>query len=312
MIGSYIENYSIYRLIYAIFGLFLCLLLIGWGSMVTTLEAGLAVPDWPTSFGSYDPFNPGFSDPENPSLKWWEDTGVMVEHVHRLLGALVGLWTIGLAVWTYIADPRRWMKITATIAVALVVIQGLLGGLRVLWTSLDLAVAHAMGAQIFFCTASILALSNSKLWFQHTLSENAGIDTVRVLAFFTAGSVLIQILLGALLRHPGAGIDTNFIIVHVLGGIIALSFIILTYSYIREYFPFIHLFYAGAFWILYTAIFQILLGVASLIAVKYDSGLNQIGFWQVTSTSNHVVFGSLLMGACACIIAGTLKSKLER
>ncbi len=304
--------YSLSRLIYALSGLFLCLFLVGWGGIVTTLEAGLAVPDWPTSFGSYHPFDPGYIDPENPDMRWWEDTPVMVEHVHRLLGALAGLWIVGLALWTFIADSRRWVKVTAATAVGLVLVQGLLGGLRVLWTSIDLAVAHAMGAQLFFCAASILTLSNSKLWFMHSFEESPRIRQLRTLSYILAGTVYIQILLGALLRHPGAGIEVNFITVHVVGSIISLSLIIITSGYIREYFPHIPLFLAGGLWIAISVAFQIILGIVTLIVLMYDSTVNQIGFWQLILTSNHLILGTMLMGSCACIIAGVLKPIIER
>ena len=75
---------------------------------------------------------------------------VLAEHGHRLIGALVGLWAIGLALWTLIADSRKWVRIVAVSAVGLVTVQGILGGLRVIWTSMDMAVVHAMGAQLFF------------------------------------------------------------------------------------------------------------------------------------------------------------------
>jgi len=304
--------YSISRFIYAVSGLFFCLFLIGWGGIVTTLEAGLAVPDWPTSFGSYHPFDLGYSDPENPDAQWWEVTPVMTEHVHRLLGALVGLWIIGFALWTCIADPRRWIKILSFIAVGLVLIQGLLGGLRVLWISIDLAVAHAMGAQLFFCAASMLTLCNSKLWFSHSLGESTRISKFRVLSYCTAGAVYLQILLGALLRHPGAGIEMNFITVHVVGSVIALSLIIITFSYIREYFTHVPLLLLGGLWIIVTVVFQVLLGVVALILLMYDSGKNQISVWHLMFSSAHLILGTMLMGGCACIVTGTLRCNHEQ
>ena len=107
------------------------ILLMAWGAFVTSINAGLAVPDWPSSFNSYDPFNPW---PE-----WWKLTPVLAEHGHRLLGMLTGALTLILAVWTWIAEPRGWLKKLAIIALVLVSLQGVLGGLRVVWLSLDLA-----------------------------------------------------------------------------------------------------------------------------------------------------------------------------
>ena len=81
--------------------LLVSVLLLGWGAFVTSIDAGLAVPDWPTSFNSFDPFNPW------PA--WWTVTPILAEHGHRLLGALVGMLTAVLAVWTWKLDDRPWM-----------------------------------------------------------------------------------------------------------------------------------------------------------------------------------------------------------
>ena len=77
--------------------------LLAWGAFVTSINAGMAVPDWPTSFNSYDPFNPW---PE-----WWNITPVFAEHGHRLLGALVGFLTLTLAVWTWGTEFVVWGRL---------------------------------------------------------------------------------------------------------------------------------------------------------------------------------------------------------
>ena len=293
------------------FGLHLCLILVSWGGVVTSIEAGLAVPDWPTSFGSYDPITTGFSDPDNPDIRWWQVGPILAEHGHRLIGALVGLWIIGFALWTFIADQRQWVRLTAVTAVGLVLLQGTLGGLRVIWESLDLAVAHAMGAQLFFSTAAVLTLSNSQTWFEHSLDESPKILGLRKLAIVTGIAIYLQILLGALLRHPGAGIDINFIVVHVVGSVLALSLVLITCGYIREHFRDLSLLNRGAWWMLVSVGTQILLGVAALIILLYDSGTNQRSLLQVILSSGHLVLGTILMGSCACVIATTIKLKRE-
>ncbi|NNF04403.1 MAG: cytochrome oxidase assembly protein, partial [Rhodothermales bacterium] len=178
------------------------ILLLGWGAFVTSINAGLAVPDWPTSFQSYDPFNPW---PE-----WWRVTPVLAEHGHRLLGALVGLMTVVLAAWTWIRDDRRWMRLLGLGAVVLVTLQGLLGGLRVVWVSLDLAVVHACVAQLFFALLASMILFVSPSWDAVGHARRAtDVDRRRVrrAAVLTPLAVYVQIILGALLRHPGTGID---------------------------------------------------------------------------------------------------------
>ncbi|MCY4160068.1 MAG: COX15/CtaA family protein, partial [Bacteroidetes bacterium] len=258
------------RYYYTATGLVLCLILVSWGGVVTSIEAGLAVPDWPSSFGSYDPIATGYSDPANPDARWWQVGPILAEHGHRLVGALVGLWTIGLALWTLATDSRRWVRIVAISAVGLVLIQGLLGGLRVIWISTDLAVVHAMGAQLFFGTVAALTLFNSRIWFEHSVGDSPDIRQLRILTISTVIAVYVQILLGALLRHSGDGIEVNFIVVHVIGSIVALSLIIITYGYIRENFRTKPVLDRGACWIVFCVALQFSLGVIFLIVLLYE------------------------------------------
>src|SRR5215813_8274344 len=105
----------------AIFAAVFTLPLLYVGGSVTTYRVGLAVPDWPTTFGInmflYDFWNAPF--------------GVRVEHTHRLYGAAVGLATIGLCAWLLAFDRRAWMKGLGVLAIVAVIVQGVLGGTRV-------------------------------------------------------------------------------------------------------------------------------------------------------------------------------------
>lgn len=292
---------------YAAGGLLLCLLLVSWGGVVTSIEAGLAVPDWPSSFGSYDPIATGYSDPDNPDARWWQEGPVLAEHGHRLLGALVGLWIMGLALWTWLADSRGWVRILAVSATGLVILQGILGGLRVIWTSMDLAVVHAMGAQLFFCAAVILTVSCSRTWLTHNIESSPKMRQLRILAGSTAVAVYIQILLGALLRHPGAGVDLTFIIVHAAGSVLVLSLIIVTCGRIREHYSDKPLLNRGA-WVMLTCLaLQLILGMIALTTLLYDAGQGQRSLAQVVFSSSHLVVGTILMGSCACVLLGTLR-----
>lgn len=300
-----------WRYHYAAGGLILCLLLVSWGGVVTSIEAGLAVPDWPSSFGSYDPIATGYSDPENPDARWWQEGPVLAEHGHRLLGALVGLWIMGLALWTWLADSRRWVRILAVSATGLVILQGVLGGLRVIWTSVDLAVVHAMGAQLFFCAAVILTVSCSRTWLTRNIESSPEMRQLRILAGSTAVVVYVQILLGALLRHPGAGVDLTFIIVHAAGSVLVLSLIIVTCGRIRERFSDQPLLNRGA-WVMLTCLFlQLILGMIALITLLYDAGQGQRSLAQIVFSSSHLVVGTILMGSCACVLLGTLRLRSE-
>ena len=300
-----------WRYSYAASGLVLCLILVSWGGVVTSIEAGLAVPDWPSSFGSYDPIVTGFNDPENPDLRWWQVGPILAEHGHRILGALVGLWIVGLSLWTFLRDPRAWVRILSLAAVGLVCVQGTLGGLRVVWESLNLAVVHAMGAQLFFSTAAALTLVNSRRWFQHPIVGIPKLSQLRTLAIATAVAVYVQILLGALLRHPGDGIELNFVIIHAVGSIVALSLIIVTYGLIREYFKDQSILNRGAWWMLICLGLQMILGIVALTVLLYDSGHGARSFAQVFLSSSHLVVGTILMGSCACVMLATLRLRSE-
>src|SRR5262245_13491626 len=118
------------------------LLLICAGGQVKSHEAGLSVPDWPTTFGQ-NMFT-------YPPSKW--TGGVLWEHSHRLIAASVGFLTIGLTVWLWIAERRRWVCWLGTAALAAVILQGVLGGLTVIYKlPAPISVAHGLLAQSFFC-----------------------------------------------------------------------------------------------------------------------------------------------------------------
>src|SRR5205085_11878663 len=97
------------------------LLLICSGGMVTSKGVGLAVPDWPTTFG-YNMFL-------FPISKWVG--GIFFEHVHRLIASTVGILTIILTLWLWQGQTHRWLRNLGFAALALVILQGVLGGLRV-------------------------------------------------------------------------------------------------------------------------------------------------------------------------------------
>src|SRR5438094_8035717 len=128
------------------------LLLICSGGMVTSKNVGLAVPDWPTTFG-YNMFL-------FPVSKWVG--GVLFEHTHRLMGSLVGFLTIILAVWLWLRDDRRWVRNLGVIAVVGVILQGILGGLRVMMMKDQIGIFHACVAQAFLGLLVFIALATTK------------------------------------------------------------------------------------------------------------------------------------------------------
>jgi heme a synthase len=122
--------------------------------MVTSKNVGLAVPDWPTTFG-YNMFL-------FPASKWVG--GILFEHTHRLMGSLVGLLTIILAVWLWLREDRRWVRCLGVIAVIGVILQGILGGLRVTMMKDQIGILHAGVAQAFLGLLVFIALVTTKFW----------------------------------------------------------------------------------------------------------------------------------------------------
>src|SRR5215204_5155333 len=107
--------------------------LIFMGGLVTSHGAGMSVPDWPNSYG-YNMFL-------FPPRLWIG--GIFYEHTHRLMGTVVGLLSIALCVAAWKTEPRRWVRALAMAVLAVVIVQGILGGLRVVLVQLDLAIVHA-------------------------------------------------------------------------------------------------------------------------------------------------------------------------
>ncbi len=181
------------------------LLLIVAGGMVTSTDSGLAVPDWPNTYGQFM-----FSFPMKNMVG-----GIFYEHGHRLIASIVGVLTIILAVWLWRADSRRWMRRLGLIALAAVIAQGVLGGITVLYfLPAPVSVAHAGLAEIFFCLTVAIAIFTSPRWMAppaapaHDAAHAAPVNdaTLRRVAVVTLALVYIQILLGATMRHTGAGL----------------------------------------------------------------------------------------------------------
>src|SRR5207249_4592103 len=175
-------------------------LLILAGSLVTSHDAGLSVPDWPTSYGWTMFMFP-------PSM--WV-TNILYEHGHRLIASTVGFLTIILAVWLWVAEPHGWLRWLGVGALGAVITQGVLGGLTVLfYLPPAISTAHAGLAEIFFCLTVAIALFTSPAWIQEDNADpdrRAADGRLRRLATTTTVLVYGQILIGAAMRHTGAGL----------------------------------------------------------------------------------------------------------
>jgi cytochrome c oxidase assembly protein subunit 15 len=165
------------------------------GSLVTSTGSGLSVPDWPTTYG-WNMFT-------FPPSKWVG--GIFYEHGHRLIASSVGFLTIVLAAWLWFADPRRWMKRLGLAALGAVILQGVLGGITVLFfLPTAISTAHAGLAEIFFCLTVAISLFTSPGW--NRPSTRVDDETLRRVAAATTVLIYLQIIVGATMRHSDAGL----------------------------------------------------------------------------------------------------------
>jgi cytochrome c oxidase assembly protein subunit 15 len=169
------------------------LFLIGSGGMVTSKSVGLAVPDWPTTFG-YNMFL-------FPVSQWVG--GIFFEHTHRLIASTVGLLTIVLALWIWRVDQRRWLRNLGFAALGAVILQGVLGGLRVTLLKDEIGIFHACLAQAFFGMLIIITLATSRLWWRISgdSSVPARIRSLSRVVICTTIVIYLQLGLGATMRH---------------------------------------------------------------------------------------------------------------
>lgn len=172
------------------------LILVAAGGMVTSTNSGLSVPDWPTTYGQNM-----FTFPLSSMVG-----GIFYEHGHRLIASTVGFLTIGLVAWLWMAEPRAWVRRLGWIALGVVIVQGTLGGLTVIFFLPDaISISHAGLAQIFFGMTVSLALFTSRGWQAPASTPVSDARLQRRLIWLT-GLVYLQILLGATMRHTGAGL----------------------------------------------------------------------------------------------------------
>jgi len=175
------------------------------GAFTTSIGAGMAFPDWPLSNGSINPEG------------WLTDLAMFAEHSHRLSGATMGLLTIGLAVWLHRREERAWLRRLGWWALAIVIIQGLIGGKRVLLDSLAvpgfemtlgqmLRIPHGVLAQVFVCVLFAISAGLSRTWIE----RNGGLsgpssELTRRLGFWSLFLLLTQLWIAAAMRHNHAG-----------------------------------------------------------------------------------------------------------
>ena len=186
------------------------------GANVTSHDAGLAVPDWPLSFGKFFPQMVG---------------NVFWEHGHRMIATGVGMLTIALALIIQFKERRTWVKRLGWAALAAVIAQGLLGGLTVkLLLPLAVSAAHATLAQLFFLITVSLAVFTSRSWIEppETVIDDVDAPSTRSLTVLALVVILVQLVLGATLRHSATWdeeLPTGLLLAHI-GGAITVTLVL--------------------------------------------------------------------------------------
>jgi cytochrome c oxidase assembly protein subunit 15 len=251
------------------------------GALVTSNEAGLSVPDWPLSYGSLMP----------PMIG-----GIFYEHGHRMIAASVGLLTVILAIWLWRKEPRRWVRHLGLWALAAVVCQGLLGGITVLlFLPTSISVAHSSLAQAFFCMVVTLTWVTSSQWRESPtpVAKDTEDISLRRLSLWATGSVYIQLILGAILRHSKSGI-----LFHIFWALIVIYLI--SWVFIRVTGRYLHV--AGLFRpavLLYLLLgIQLFLGVLSYWIRAISKNAVQPLQFAVVITTAHVAVGALVLAVC--------------
>ena len=275
-------------------------LLIVAGGLVTSHEAGLAVVDWPNSYG-YNIFLYPLSRMTG---------GIYYEHAHRLAGSLVGLTTLVLAIHLQRVERRAWIKRLAWVALAAVIVQGVLGGLRVtghltlaatpdaVAPNIALAVVHGTLAQLFFCLVVALAAFTSTGWLvapAPRLDVRAAVD--RAFTTLLVPVLIVQLVLGAVQRHL-----SQMLMVHIAFAMVVVILAIAvavraTGLYGGE--PVLHRLGRATIWLVSI---QVTLGVLAFAAVSSRVPGAAPANYEVLTATAHQANGALLLGVAVLLL----------
>jgi cytochrome c oxidase assembly protein subunit 15 len=269
------------------------------GGVVTGAEAGLAVVDWPNSYG-YNMFLYPLSRMTG---------GIYFEHAHRLIGSLVGLTTLVLALYLLRVESRRWVKGLGLAALVMVIVQGILGGLRVTGTftmssspedvspNLALAVVHGVLGQVFFSTMVALAVFTSSTWRERAGAvrrPSASVD--RTLAGIFVVLLIVQLVLGAVLRHLSSMLLTHItmaVLVTVLAMVVGMRA-----GSVKPAPPLLTS--LGAKLLIVVGL-QILLGVGALVVTTMAEGITPRPLADVIVTTAHQANGAVLLALAVSV-----------
>ena len=281
-------------------GLLATLLLVVAGGLVTSNQAGLAVPDWPNS--------EGFGMFLYPLARM--TGGIYYEHAHRLFGSLVGLTTLLIAAHLWRVERRRGVKLLALGALVVVVVQGLLGGLRVtgrltlstspedLAPNLVLAVAHGVLGQLFFALMVSLAVVTSRRWHDHEdvdVKRLPGAD--RSLPLLLLVALVVQLVLGTAQRHFADGL-----LLHIaMAGMVVVLALATGARFVDGRTPL----KALGIGVAAVAVIQVLLGIGALVATGGQAEVAAPAVFDVTLATAHQAVGAALLALSVALVLWT-------
>lgn len=266
------------------------------GGLVTSKGAGLAVPDWPTTFGHNMFFYP-----------WSKMVGnIFYEHSHRLVASFVGLVTIAFTVTVWLRESRAWLRWLAAAALALVIVQGVLGGLRVVLLEQTLAIVHAATAQAFFALTVVLAVLTSKKWLGLPMNSLNDGGRLRRLCLATTALIYIQVIIGAVLRHTGERVDAHL----VFAALVALHTMLILIRISRNHARVYEL-QRPALVLFALLLLQLLLGTVSYLA-KFTAALRLPIDATVILTTTHLACGALMLGTAVALTLRCYRLSMAR
>ena len=250
------------------------------GGLVTSTDSGLAVPDWPTSFG-YNMFLYPLSKMVG---------GILYEHSHRLIGSVVGVLTIVLVVWFWIKEPRKWLRWLGIVALVAVIAQGVMGGLRVVLLQRALAIIHACFAQAFFALTASFVFFTSRDW-REPGPEIRAVDTPRLrrLSGLTTGIIYIQLIFGAVLRHTGTRLDAHLL----FAALVTIHVFLIARRVLGDYLVHKRL-VRSALTLSGLLILQLMLGVGAFLS-EFTLKEAMPAVIQITISTTHVAVGALML-----------------
>jgi heme a synthase len=271
------DNIWLHR--YAVLVAVCTLLLVVAGASVTSNSAGLSVPDWPLSFGKVMPEMTG---------------GVFYEHGHRMVATTVGMLVIGLVFWLWRVERRRWLCWLGTAALGAVILQGVLGGLTVLFKlPKPVSIAHACLAQLFFSTTVAIAVFTSPAWRRGPEPVlDSGSPSARGLAAALPVFLLAQLALGAAYRHKALGI-----VPHMAGAMVVAVVVLAAAVVVLQQYPRHATLKRAAKSLMHITLLQVMLGTATYVSRIVTSEATQPMPLVVGFTVAHVAVGALTMAA---------------